>query len=84
MNGNMMYEIARQRIAEQQRAAREAGEARSRRATARGRRAEGKAPDAVSTPVIPDFADEMFGAAGDAVPAPRQGEPDGRPAPSGR
>jgi ATP/maltotriose-dependent transcriptional regulator MalT len=71
MNGNLMYEMARQRIAEQQRAARQAGEARERRAAARGRRAKAKAPEAIVTPAIPDFADEMFETARDTVPAPR-------------
>ncbi len=56
MNGNSMYEVARQRIAEQQRAARQAGEARERRAAARGRRARKEATEAVATPAIPDFA----------------------------
>jgi hypothetical protein len=78
MNGNLIYEMARQRIAEQQRAARQAGEARERRAAARGRRAKAKAPEAIVTPAIPDFADEMFETARDAVPAPRTNPlPDG-------
>jgi hypothetical protein len=71
MNGNLIYELARQRIAEQQRAARQAGEARDRRAAARGRHAKAKAPEAIVTPAIPDFADEMFEAVRDAVPEPR-------------
>jgi hypothetical protein len=79
-----MYELAKQRIAEQQRAARAAGEARSWRAAARGRRGKTEAAAAVGTPAIPDFADEMFEAARDAVPAPRQEEADGRHARSGR
>jgi hypothetical protein len=61
MNGNAMYEVAKQRIAEQQRAARQAGEARERRAAARGRHARKGAPEIDATVVIPDFADEMFG-----------------------
>jgi hypothetical protein len=72
MNGNAMYEVARQRIAEQQRAARLAGEARARRGFALGRRARKGAPEAVAAPVIPDFAHEMFDAARDAVPAQRE------------
>jgi hypothetical protein len=76
MNGNSMYEVARQRIAEQQRAARQAGEARERRAAARGRRARKEATEAVAAPVIPDFAAEMFDAEQDAVPA-RQEATDG-------
>lgn len=72
MNGNLMYEMARQRMAEQQRVAREAGEVRAQRASARGRR--GKAPLAkeIARPAIPDFAHEMFTAARDAVPAQRE------------
>ena len=77
MNGNAMYEVARQRVAEQQRAARQAGEARERRAAARERRARKEAIETVAAPVIPDFAAEMFDAAGDAVPAPRQETTDG-------
>jgi hypothetical protein len=69
-----MYQMAKQRMAEQQQAAREAAEARSQRAAARGRRGKAEAHDVVGTPVIPDFADEMFGTARDAVPAPRQGQ----------
>jgi hypothetical protein len=81
MNGNMMYELAKQRMAEQQRAAREAGEARSRRAAARGRHAKAAPVAEIGTPVIPDFADEMFAAARDAGPQHRAG---GRHARSGR
>ena len=55
-----MYEIAKQRTADQQRAAREAGEARARRAAARGRHGKEEAAGAVATPAIPDFAHEMF------------------------
>jgi hypothetical protein len=66
-----MYEIARQRMAEQRRAAREAGEARALRAAARGRRAKADVPDAIDMPAIPDFANEMFETAQDAVPAPQ-------------
>lgn len=61
MNGNLMYEIAKQRAAEQQRAAREAGRARSQRAAARGRHGKEGTPDAVAVPAIPDFPHEMFG-----------------------
>ena len=60
MNGNLMYEIAKQRAAEQQRAAREAREARSGRAAARGRHGKEKTADAIATPAIPDFVHEMF------------------------
>lgn len=62
-----MYEIARQRMAEMQQAAQQAGEAR---AAARARRARAKARDVIAVPVIPDFADEMFETARDALPAP--------------
>lgn len=78
MNGNLMYEMARQRIAEQQRAAQRATEAHERRAAARGRRGKAKAAEEVVTPAIPDFADEMFGTARDAVPAPREEKEDVR------
>jgi hypothetical protein len=77
MNGNTMYEMARQRIADQQRAARqatEAREAREARASARGRHARKDAAETVATPLIPDFAHEMF----DAVPAPRRETARGR------
>ena len=60
MNGNLMYEIAKQRAAEQQRAARDAARARSQRAAKRGRHGK-EAPDAAAGPAIPDFAHEMFG-----------------------
>jgi hypothetical protein len=62
MIGSMTYEVARQRIADQRRAARQAGEAREareRRAAARGRHARKEAPE-TATPVIPDFVEEMF------------------------
>jgi hypothetical protein len=77
MNGNLMYEMARQRIAEQQRAARQAKEAREGRATARGRHGREAAAE-IATPVIPDFAHEMFEAAPDAVPARGRHEQTGR------
>jgi hypothetical protein len=80
MYGNAMYEMAKLRIEEQQRVA---GEARQRRAAARARRARKEAPEAVTTPVIPDFAHEMFTATGDAVPAPREETTRGRHARSG-
>ena len=60
MYGYLMYEAAKQRIAEQQRAAQQVREVREARAAARGRRARKEAAEAVATPVIPDFADEMF------------------------
>jgi hypothetical protein len=79
MNGNVMYDMARQRVAdqlrvaEQRRVARQAREARRQRATARGRHTEAQAPEATVLPVIPDFADELFDdVARDALPAPRR------------
>ena len=84
MNGNLMYEMARQRMAEQQRAAQQAGEARSRRAIARWRRAKAAPAEEIVTPAIPDFAAEMFQTARDTVPAPREEEAGGSPARSGR
>jgi hypothetical protein len=82
MNGNLMYEIARQRIAEQQRAARQADQARALRAAGRGRHAREELAEEIVTPAIPDFAHEMFKAAGDTVPAPESGR--GRRARSSR
>jgi hypothetical protein len=79
-----MYEIARQRIAELHRAARQAGEAREVRAAARGRRARREAPETIAAPAIPDFAHEMFDAAREAVPAPREEDAGGRHARTGR
>ena len=74
MNGNAMYEVARQRVADQQRAAQQAGEAREQRAAARAsRRAKKRAQEAIATPAIPDFAHEMFDGGRDAVPSPRPG-----------
>jgi hypothetical protein len=73
MNGYAMYEVARERVADQQRNARQAGQARAQRAAARAaRRAKKGAREAIATPVIPDFAHEMFDVARDTVPAPRQ------------
>jgi hypothetical protein len=72
MNGNLMYEVARQQIAERQRAARQAGQAREQRAAARGRQAKNEKRELAAVPAIPDFADEMFhDAERGAVPAPR-------------
>jgi hypothetical protein len=72
MYGNGMYEVARQRATELQQDAQQAGQARAQRAAVRAsKRAKKMAREAIATPVIPDFAHEMFDAAGDAVPAPR-------------
>ena len=84
MYGNAMYEVAKQRIAEQQRAA-ATGAAGARGAAkpcgpgARGR----KARETIATPVIPDFAEEMFGPDRDAVPGARENKR-GRPGLAGR
>lgn len=83
MNGNLMYEMARERMADQQRAARATADARSLRKIARERR-KAAAAEEIPTPVIPDFAVDMFGPALDAVPAPREEETGGRPARPGR
>jgi hypothetical protein len=73
MDGYAMYEVARERIAQQQRDAGQAREARAQRAAVRAaRRAKKGAREAIATPVIPDFAHEMFDVARDAVPGPRQ------------
>jgi hypothetical protein len=79
MNGNLMYEMARQRIAEQQRAARLASEAREMRSAARRRQPR----ETVAVPAIPDFAHEMFTSAQDAVPEPQREAAGGRHARSG-
>ena len=73
------YELARQRVAEAQQAAREAGRAREARQA--GRR-HGKDAAEAAMPAIPDYADEMFGPAG--IPAPRREEATDRPARSAR
>jgi hypothetical protein len=59
VNEFAMYEVAKQRIAEMQDAARRAGMAREQRAAARARRAR-KNAETIASPVIPDFAHEMF------------------------
>jgi hypothetical protein len=83
MNGNMMYDLARLRMADMQRAAQRARGARDARAAARARRARARALETVSTPAIPDFAEEMFAGVGDAVPEPRRENTHGRHARSG-
>jgi hypothetical protein len=87
MNGNLWYEVARQRVADGQRSARQAGqarEAREARAAARTRRARDKAQEASVAPVIPDYAHEMFAGLGDAVTAPRHDDERGRQTRAGR
>jgi hypothetical protein len=72
MNGNLMYEMTRQRLAEQERTARRAGEARGWRAIARGRHARAAEAQAPVLPAIPDFAHELLSHKGrETVPAPR-------------
>jgi hypothetical protein len=83
MNGNLMYEMAKSRIAEEERRAIAAGEARRQRAEARGRRRKQREPEPVA-PSIPDYAEELLDAAGNTVPAPREEMPHGRHARSGR
>jgi hypothetical protein len=83
LNGNLMYEMARQRMAEQGRAARRSGEARGRIAAALGRRARQTRPEAATLPAIPDYAHELL-AAGDSVPAQRPEEARGGSARTGR
>lgn len=82
MYGNIMYEVARQRVAERERDARAAAAAHRDRAAARGRRR--KQADEIATPAIPDYADDIFAAAGDSVPAPREEMSSGRHARSGK
>jgi hypothetical protein len=73
MHGSIMYEVARQRIADQRRAAVRDGEARMSRAAARAaRRARGKAEGPAATPAIPDYVHELLAAARETVPAQRQ------------
>ena len=75
MNGQLMYDIAKQRADERVRAAARAATAREARAAARGRRDT----EAATAPRIPDYAHEMFcGAAQGTVPVPRQESTDGR------
>ena len=83
MNGNLLYEMAQQRIADHQRAARTASLARTARAAAREQRAKATAAERIAMPVIPDFPAEMFESAQGTVPAPREEETGGRPARSG-
>jgi hypothetical protein len=78
MNGNLWYEVARQRVADRQRSARQAGLAREARAATRAQRARDKASQAPVAPAIPDYAHEMFAELGDAVPTPRREAGDDR------
>ena len=83
MNGNLMYEMAKSRIAEQERRAIAAGEARRQLAEARGRHRKSREAESV-VPSIPDYAEELLDAARNSVPAPREEAPNGRHARSGR
>jgi hypothetical protein len=92
---NIMYEVARQQMAEQRRAAREAGEAQRLRAAARearkaqrparGRHSRPGTPEEAVLPAIPDFPHELLSSAtGDTAPAPRPVPVRGRHARTGR
>jgi hypothetical protein len=83
MYGHLMYEIAKQRIADQQRAAQQAHEAREARAQRTAARKRGR-QETVIAPAIPDFAHEMFDVTREAIPAPRQEDAGGRRAGSNR
>jgi len=83
MNGNLMYEMAKSRIAEQQRHAIAAGEARRQRAEARGRHRKSREAESV-VPSIPDYAEELLDVARSTVPEPREEVPNARHARSGR
>jgi hypothetical protein len=75
MNGNLMYEVAKQRMAERQQDARRARDAREVRAAARRQHR-----DAVDLPAIPDFAHELLA----AIPGSRPEAARGRRARAGR
>jgi hypothetical protein len=72
VDGNLMYELARQqiadqhRLADQRRSARAAITARKQARAVRRRTAGASAP---ALPAIPDYADDLLAAAGDTVPA---------------
>lgn len=75
----IMYEVARQRIADQRRAAVKDGEGRVSRAAARARRAKNKAAEPITIPAIPDYAHELLAAAArETAPAQRQDAGRGR------
>ncbi|HEY0938175.1 MAG TPA: hypothetical protein VGD91_31085 [Trebonia sp.] len=83
MNGYVMYEVARQRVADRhrdadaERAARQVSAARGRR----GRHARAGEPDGAVLPAVPDFVHELLGG---AVPAPRPEDTSGRHTRTGR
>lgn len=77
MHDSIMYEVARQRIADQRRAAVKDGQARTLRGLGRGRRARRAAGEAVAIPAIPDYAHELLAATvRESLPAQREA---GRP-----
>jgi hypothetical protein len=76
MFGNAMYEVAKTRIAEQERAARQAGEARRQRAEARSRDRKPRR-DESALPSIPDYAEDLLAVARETVPTPREEAPHG-------
>ena len=91
MNGDLMYEMARQYMAEQERIAARYRLARSAAPERRGWIAAWRARRArpatamPAVPPIPDYAHELLAAsAGDLVPAPRQEDARGGHARSGR
>jgi hypothetical protein len=73
MNGQMMFDLAKQRANDRLQQATRRAEARAARAAARAQRAADAEPE--TAPHIPDFADEMFR---DGVQAPRKESADGR------
>jgi hypothetical protein len=88
MDCNMMYEIARQRMADQQRLAeqrRSARQAIRARKAARDAARHGNARAEAELPAIPDYAHEMFsGAVQEEVAAQRRSAAPGWPAPTDR
>jgi hypothetical protein len=77
MFGNAMYEVAKARMAEQERASRQAGEARRQRAEARARRRRPQVAEP-DVPTVPDYAEALLEVARNTVPAPREEAPRGR------
>jgi hypothetical protein len=75
MNGNLMYEVAKQRMAERHQAASRARDARAARDAARGRNS-----GEVTRQAIPDFVHELLA----AIPAARPEDERGRRTRAGR
>jgi hypothetical protein len=78
VNGDIMFNMAKEEMAERhQRAARRALAREARRA-ARARRSAARTQAAVSVPAIPDYAQELLDrAAIGSVPAPREASAQG-------